>query len=105
MAYHMSNQTRFTPQLEEDALETQEWRDSLTGVVQAAGAERGAELLRELKEHALALGLPTEISRFTAYKNTIPLEAQLAHPGNVALEERLTALMRWNALVMVVRAN
>jgi pyruvate dehydrogenase E1 component len=104
MAYRMSNQTLFTPQ-HEDALETQEWRDSLTAVVQTEGAERGAELLRELKAHALALGLPTEISRFTAYKNTIPLEAQPRHPGNVALEERLTALTRWNALAMVVRAN
>jgi pyruvate dehydrogenase E1 component len=104
MAYHMLN-PRSSIQQDEDALETQEWRDSLTAVVQAEGAERAAHILRELRQHALALGLPTEISRSTAYKNTIPLEAQPWHPGNVALEERLTAVMRWNALAMVVRAN
>ena len=103
MAYHMSNQTSFSHQ--QDALETQEWRDSLTAVVRLEGAERGAQLLQDLKAHALALGLPAEINRFTGYHNTIPLPAQSWHPGNVALEERLTAIMRWNALAMVVRAN
>ena len=104
MAYHMVNRSQ-TTQPDEDALETQEWRDSLTAVIEVAGADRGAHILRELQAHALALGVPAEASRFTAYRNTIPLEAQAWHPGNVALEERLTALMRWNALAMVVRAN
>jgi pyruvate dehydrogenase E1 component len=45
------------------------------------------------------------MGRSTAYRNTIPLEIPAAHPGDVALEDRLTALMRWNALAMVVRAN
>ena len=104
MAYHMLNPNLPT-QLDEDALETQEWRDSLTAVVESAGPKRGAHILRELKAHALALGLRAESGGSTAYRNTIPLEGQPRHPGDVALEERLTALMRWNALAMVVRAN
>jgi pyruvate dehydrogenase E1 component len=42
---------------------------------------------------------------YSAYQNSIPLDEQAVHPGDVALEERLTAIMRWNALAMVVRAN
>ena len=42
---------------------------------------------------------------YSAYQNTIPLEQQGAYPGDLALEERITAIMRWNALAMVVRAN
>ena len=42
---------------------------------------------------------------YSAYRNTIPLEQQGAYPGDLAIEERITAIMRWNALAMVVRAN
>ncbi|MGZ5277828.1 MAG: pyruvate dehydrogenase (acetyl-transferring), homodimeric type, partial [Caldimonas sp.] len=41
----------------------------------------------------------------TPYVNTIPLEAQTPFPGDLAIEQRLAALMRWNALAMVMRAN
>jgi len=41
----------------------------------------------------------------TRYRNTIPPERQGPYPGDLAIEERLTSVMRWNALVMVVRAN
>ena len=42
---------------------------------------------------------------FSPYRNTIPLEQQRRFPGDLAIEERITAIMRWNALAMVVRAN
>src|SRR5208282_4812143 len=42
---------------------------------------------------------------YSAYRNTIPLEKQGHYPGDLALEERLTSIIRWNALAMVARAN
>ena len=42
---------------------------------------------------------------YSAYRNTIPLEKQGAYPGDLALEQRLTSIIRWNALAMVMRAN
>ena len=39
------------------------------------------------------------------YRNTIPPETQAPFPGDLELEERITAIMRWNALAMVMRAN
>ena len=91
--------------LDEDALECAEWRLSLSEVVEAAGRARGMELLRDLHQHALGLGVSPGAAGATAYRNTISMESQAEHPGDLALEERLTAIMRWNALAMVVRAN
>ena len=93
------------PNKDTDPLETQEWLDSLASVVRHAGHDRGTHLLSSLRVHAQTLGLGTTLSLPSPYRNTIPLAAQLPHPGDVALEERITALMRWNALAMVVRAN
>ena len=88
-----------------DPTETREWLDSLSSVIQHAGRDRGVQILHSLGVHARALGVRTALASSTAYRNTIPLAIQAPHPGNVALEERLTALTRWNALAMVVRAN
>jgi pyruvate dehydrogenase E1 component len=62
-------------------------------------------LLQRLEEHAQALGVVPNVQPYSAYRNTIPLEQQPPYPGDIAIEERLTAIMRWNALAMVVRAN
>ena len=88
-----------------DPGETQEWLDALSGMITHAGRERGAFLLQRLSEHANALGLVDRRPSFSAYRNTIPLEDQGRYPGDLAMEERLTAIIRWNALAMVVRAN
>jgi len=88
-----------------DPIETREWLDALSSVVQYAGPERGLQLLAALNFYARDLGLTPPSSPYSTYCNTIPVADQSPHPGNVALEERLTALMRWNALAMVVRAN
>ena len=45
------------------------------------------------------------VAPYSAYQNTIPLEHQGVYPGDLALEERITSIMRWNALAMVARAN
>jgi pyruvate dehydrogenase E1 component len=94
-----------TVQHQEDTQETLEWLESLSSVVFYAGAGRGQELLKALLRHARELGIPAIPLTQSEYRNTISVNEEIAHPGNVALEERLTDVMRWNALAMVVRAN
>ncbi len=88
-----------------DPDETLEWIDALTAVVRTHGKVRGQYLLERLEAEAQQLGIVAHVAPYSAYRNTIPLEHQAVHPGDVALEERLTAIMRWNALAMVARAN
>ncbi len=88
-----------------DPLETQEWMDALGGVVACAGPQRAGFLLDRLGEHASRLGLDARAHPYSAYQNTIAPQAQPPYPGNRAIEEKLTAILRWNALAMVVRAN
>jgi pyruvate dehydrogenase E1 component len=61
--------------------------------------------LKQLEIRAQQLGVAAHAPPYSAYQNTISLAEQTAHPGDVALEERITAIIRWNALAMVVRAN
>jgi pyruvate dehydrogenase E1 component len=88
-----------------DPAETQEWLDALAGTVRVAGNERGAYLLKRLSAHANEIGLIDRRPSYSAYRNTIQIEQQGPYPGDLALEERLTSIIRWNALAMVVRAN
>jgi len=88
-----------------DPVETREWLESLEAVVAACGEERGLFLLERLTEKARELGIIPRVQPYSAYRNSIPLERQSPYPGNLALEERITALLRWNALAMVARAN
>jgi pyruvate dehydrogenase E1 component len=88
-----------------DAGETQEWLDALAGSVRTGGKERAAFLLKRLSEHANEIGLIDRRPSYSAYQNTIPVDDQGPYPGDIALEERLAAIIRWNALAMVVRAN
>lgn len=88
-----------------DPLETQEWREALQSLVAASGPDRAQFILDELARVAQQerIGWHPDIS--THYLNTISLRDQSPFPGELALEERLVSLMRWNALAMVVRAN
>ncbi|NCW21466.1 MAG: pyruvate dehydrogenase (acetyl-transferring), homodimeric type, partial [Gammaproteobacteria bacterium] len=88
-----------------DPEETAEWLEALRAAVATGGRERGLFLLTQLEQQAQQLGVVAHVMPYSAYQNTIPLGDQAVHPGDVALEERLTAIMRWNALAMVVRAN
>jgi pyruvate dehydrogenase E1 component len=88
-----------------DPGETQEWLEALAGTVRAAGDDRARFLLQRLREQAQALGLLDGRPPYVAYQNTIALERQGVYPGDLEIEERLTAIVRWNALAMVVRAN
>ncbi|HTH96396.1 MAG TPA: alpha-ketoglutarate dehydrogenase [Stellaceae bacterium] len=91
--------------LDADPGETKEWLESLDAVLRDAGPERGRFLLNQLEDRARELGILSSHQPFSAYRNTIPVERQGIFPGDLAIEERLVAVMRWNALAMVVRAN
>ncbi|MBD5606320.1 MAG: pyruvate dehydrogenase (acetyl-transferring), homodimeric type, partial [Candidatus Eremiobacteraeota bacterium] len=94
-----------TADVDSDPEETSEWLDSLGAVARSGGAERARFLLRRLEERARELGADAPEPLFSAYRNTISLERQGPYPGDLALEERIAAIVRWNALAMVVRAN
>jgi pyruvate dehydrogenase E1 component len=85
--------------------ETREWLEALEAVVQHAGEARGLHLFKQIEAQAQQLGIVAQAPPYSAYRNSISLEKQTPHPGDVAMEERITAMVRWNALAMVVRAN
>ena len=88
-----------------DPGETQEWVEALESVLREASPERALFLLNELDEQMRRKGLRASHPPYSAYRNSIPVERQGAYPGDLALEERITSVIRWNALAMVVRAN
>ena len=88
-----------------DPQETREWLDALSGVIDAEGRERAHQLLENVLDHARQAGIDMPFSANTAYVNTIPVEDEERCPGNIEIEERLRAYMRWNAMAMVVKAN
>ncbi len=88
-----------------DAQETREWLDALAAVIGSEGGERAHFLLEQLINEARQSGIDVPFSANTAYVNTIPTDQEERCPGNLDVEERLRAYMRWNAMAMVVRAN
>ena len=88
-----------------DPAETREWLDAFDALVEAEGRERATFLLRKLLDHARARRVPLPPVLNTPYKNSIALAHQPQFPGNLELESRISAIVRWNALAMVVRAN
>ncbi|MGH9117057.1 MAG: pyruvate dehydrogenase (acetyl-transferring), homodimeric type [Acidimicrobiales bacterium] len=88
-----------------DPVATQEWLDSLEAVVSVQGPGRGRFLMAKLMEKARELGVGFPASVSTPYVNTIPPEREPWFPGDEHLERRIRAFIRWNAAVMVVRAN
>jgi len=88
-----------------DPGETEEWLDSLDAVVEVQGKTRARYLLSRLLERARAsqVSFPATVS--TPYINSISAEFEPWFPGDEHLERRIRAYIRWNAAVMVVRAN
>jgi pyruvate dehydrogenase E1 component len=88
-----------------DPDETTEWLDSFDSIVEQSGRDRARFLLMKLLERARAsqIGFPATVS--TPYVNTIPADQEPWFPGDEHLERRIRAYIRWNAAVMVTRAN
>ncbi|MBL0944288.1 MAG: pyruvate dehydrogenase (acetyl-transferring), homodimeric type [Hydrogenophaga sp.] len=88
-----------------DAQETREWMEALTAVIEKEGPERAHFLLEQLLEEARQHSVDMPFSATTGYVNTIEPSEEAHNPGNLELEGRLRAYMRWNAMAMVVKAN
>jgi len=88
-----------------DRQETREWMDALSAVISSEGPERAHFLLEQLLEHARENSIDMPFSANTGYVNTLEPDQEERCPGNIEIEERLRAYMRWNAMAMVVKAN
>jgi pyruvate dehydrogenase E1 component len=88
-----------------DPVETREWLDAFNSLIESNGRERATYLLRKLLDEARARRVPMPPVLNTPYCNSIALAEQSQFPGNLDIEARISALVRWNALAMVVRAN
>ena len=88
-----------------DIRETQEWIESLNSVIETEGTERAHFLIEMMIDQARRSGSNLPYKATTAYVNTIPSHLQQKHPGNPDMERRIRALIRWNAVMTVLRAN
>jgi len=88
-----------------DPAETEEWLESIDAVVEVRGKQRAQFLLMKLLERAreMQVGFPATVS--TPYVNSIPPDQEPWFPGDELQERRIRAFIRWNAAVMVTRAN
>ncbi|MDD5181501.1 MAG: pyruvate dehydrogenase (acetyl-transferring), homodimeric type, partial [Gallionellaceae bacterium] len=100
----MANLPDTDPQ-ETDPQETQEWLDALDSVLENEGPERARYLISQLIRKARLAGADLPISATTPYLNTIPLDQEQRSSGNHELEHRICALMRWNAMALILNAN
>ncbi len=99
----LQNPTSLSP--DSNQAETLEWRDALLSLAAIEGPARVRQILDELARLAREQRMGWQPELNTPYINTIAVEDQPGFPGDLAIEERLASLMRWNALAMVVRAN
>ena len=88
-----------------DPQETQEWLESIESVLKLHGTKRAHFLLEHMIDYARRSGAYLPHSPNTAYLNTISVAQQPKYPGNRAIERRIEAYIRWNAMAMVVQAN
>jgi len=93
------------PFVDQDPQETQEWLDALEAVVSFEGTEKAQHLIATLIEKARVHGIDIPYSANTPYINTISPEEQENYPGDMDIEQRMRAFLRWNAMAMVSRAN
>src|SRR6478736_3342098 len=90
---------------DKDPVETREWLDSLSAVVEHEGKERARFLLERTIEDGRRQGVAPVLPLNTDYVNTVRLEDQPEFPGDEELERRIRRIIRWNAAASVHRAN
>ena len=88
-----------------EELETREWLESLGYVLEHSGPDRVRQLLEQLIEHARQRGVKMPSGAHTPYINSVPATRQPPYPGSRDLERNIRNIIRWNAMVMVVRTN
>jgi pyruvate dehydrogenase E1 component len=88
-----------------ESIETREWLDSLEYVLQTGGPVRAGQLLQQVSEHARRRGIRLPFTANTPYINTLTPDQEVPFPGSQEIERRIKSLVRWNAIVMVLRAN
>jgi pyruvate dehydrogenase E1 component len=88
-----------------DPAETAEWREAFQALVAAHGPARARFVLDQLAVLGRHPGVGWSPELVTPYVNTVPVDRQPVFPGDLAIEEKLASIMRWNALAMVARAN
>lgn len=98
----MTDNTKFQ---DVDPQETQEWLESIDAVIKVHGAERAHYLLEQLVDQTRRSGAYLPFKPNTAYVNSIAVGQEKEYPGDRALERRIEAYIRWNALATVVKAN
>src|ERR1700744_1637672 len=91
--------------LDSDPAETGEWLEAFDDLLHSEGPRRCEELISILFRHANSRGVNTKSTLNTPYRNTVSAERQAIYPGDLEVERRITAVVRWNALAMVVNAN
>lgn len=91
-----------------DAEETREWIDSIDDLIKVSGKERARFIIGAIREHARKAGAITKPDLMTQYVNTIPWDEEPEYPGTPEeqdLERQFRSWTRWNAAVMVTRAQ
>ena len=88
-----------------DPLETNEWLESLNGVIRYEGSDKTDYLLRELTDRARSKGVLTSPGVLSPYMNTIPPDKSAVIPEDSLIAKNVSSFVRWNAMAMVVRAN
>lgn len=89
-----------------DPIETQEWLDALTSVIEYEGKERAQFIIEQVLAYANKIGVSLEAGSLTTpYCNTIASKDEPEYPGNLELEQKIEAINRWNAICMVIRAK
>ncbi|MFJ4375388.1 pyruvate dehydrogenase (acetyl-transferring), homodimeric type [Pseudomonas japonica] len=88
-----------------DPQETREWLDSIASVVELEGRPRAHFLIDRLLDFDVSLHGDLHGRITTPYINSIAPQRELPYPGDLAIEKRLNAYIRWNALAMVLRAG
>ncbi|WP_392565620.1 pyruvate dehydrogenase (acetyl-transferring), homodimeric type [Utexia brackfieldae] len=89
-----------------DPVETKDWLQSIESVIREEGTERAQYIIEQIVNSARQGGVPLLFGSSTSnYANTISVEEEPAYPGDWELERRIRSTVRWNALMMVLRAS
>lgn len=89
-----------------DPIETQDWLKGIESVIREEGVERAQYIIEQIVKQARQGGVPLLFGSSTSnYINTIPAEEEPTYPGDWELERRIRSIVRWNAMMIVLRAS